>query len=417
MHLPTLKKQLLPFFRPQLSRDTFSKFIQDSLRLRGDVREEVHKFELEFARYIGTKYAIVLPSGRFCISLLLKFFNCAKKNVILPAYTCIPAPASVLWANAKPYFIDIELNTYNLAFNPKLIKTKNIGAIMPTYLYGLVGEIEDVFDYAKDKRIPIIEDAAIAIGAEYQNKKVGSLGDAGIFSLQNSKILSGWRGGIITTNNEELARFVLNERKKLLPPSFLSVFFHILLMHIILFLSQEGLYGFTLFPFNTFLIEHDIRSGAFTGTYKPLPKTVRRISSLQTAMARTEFKKIEEILEKRKDNAKYLTKHLREIVVVPKEIKVSKHVYGRYPIRIEGVNKFVFGNAMLKRGIEVGYYYPYICPSILHKNLSDVSKRFPNSLTASKETILLPVDALLKKSQLVKVVDSVISAIKEIKNV
>lgn len=416
------KKRLIPYTVPQIELKVLSAMAKDLFTGKIYDGPDLISFERDFAKYIGTKYAICFTSGRYALFLTYKFF-CENKSIILPAYTCIPAIDAARWAGAKPFFVDIDLNSYNPVFNESLTRLENVGAISLSYLYGLIGDLDPFLEFGKDKGIPIVEDAAIAIGGLYKGKKVGTLGDAAIFSLQSSKILTAWKGSVITTNNYELYEFLLNEREKQPMISLSKLFSNLSITYLRKLFSSPAIYGFTMYPLKRFafssagkgFVEAIINQNpkeAITGdSSEDLPLTEKvRFINLQASVVIPSFRKIESLIEKRRYLAKLIFNELKndDRIKIPEENTKVKHAFGRYPIRIPGLSKFALEKLFLKQGIEIALNYPYIIPNTpFMKGLHFNEKDYPNALIASRETFLLPFHTFLKEDDIFLITNAI----------
>jgi dTDP-4-amino-4,6-dideoxygalactose transaminase len=169
--------------------------------------EYVSKFEEEFARYIGVKHAIAVNTGTAALHMAIAALNIGPGDeVIVPPFTFIASASSILHNNAIPIFADIDDKTYTL--DPNSVKdniTEKTKAIIPVHLAGICADMGELMDIASDSGIYIIEDAAQSIGTQCKNKKVGSIGDLGCFSFYPSKNITTGEGGMVTTNDDELA--------------------------------------------------------------------------------------------------------------------------------------------------------------------------------------------------------------------
>jgi len=170
----------------------------------------VQEFEKEYAVFCGTKYAITCVNGS--VALRLALIACGVRpgdEVIIPPYTFIATASIVMEANCVPVFADIEPDTYNL--DPVAVEkaiTSRTRAIIPVHFAGQACNMDALMKIAQKHGIKIIEDACHAHGGEYKGKKLGSIGDAGCFSFQSSKNLTSGEGGIVITNNGEIAGLV-----------------------------------------------------------------------------------------------------------------------------------------------------------------------------------------------------------------
>lgn len=162
------------------------------------------RFEKEFAKYIGVKYAISLPSCTSAIhlSLLALGVGCGDE-VIVPDITWIATAAPVSYVGAMPVFADIDEDSWCLSAESfRQAITQRTKAVIPVDLYGNVPDMDGIREIAQKFGIAIIEDAAAAIGSEYKGCKAGSLGDIGVFSFHGSKTLTTGEGGMLVTNRE-----------------------------------------------------------------------------------------------------------------------------------------------------------------------------------------------------------------------
>ena len=169
--------------------------------------EFVSKFEKEFARYIGVKHAIAVNTGTAALHIAIAALNIGPGDeVIVPPFTFIASASSILHNNAIPIFADIDDKSYTL--DPNSVKdkiTEKTKAIIPVHLAGICADMSELMDIGSDNGIHIIEDAAQSIGTRCYKKKVGSIGHLGCFSFYPSKNMTTGEGGMITTNDDELA--------------------------------------------------------------------------------------------------------------------------------------------------------------------------------------------------------------------
>jgi perosamine synthetase len=169
------------------------------------------KFEKAFAEYLGVKHALSLPSCTSAIHLSLLALGIGSGDeVVVPDATWIASVAPVSYVGAIPVFADIQSATWCLA--PDSLArciTKRTKAVIAVGLYGNMPDMDGLLAVAAKNGIPVIEDAAEAVGAEYQGGKAGSFGDTGVFSFHGSKTLTTGEGGMIVTNREDLYRRVV----------------------------------------------------------------------------------------------------------------------------------------------------------------------------------------------------------------
>ena len=398
--------KLIPFSKNETDFSSIFQVVNSVFRGELNEGEYLRKLEEKFADYVGVKYALTFSSGRFALMNLFNALGLRKKEIIIPAYTCIPVPNAVYWSNNTPVFSDINLEDYNISFSKaRKLVTKRTGAVIPTHLHGLACDLKPFIELGKDKDIPVIEDAAIALGAEYNGKKVGSLGDAAMFSFQASKMITGWRGGIITTNNEELFRKLEKIRSDLKDYPKYKLLAYLSYFYLTQVMSSPPLYkSFYDYFLKTLESKKIIGNDKKGISLKNIPKESRwGFSNLQAGIAYDGSERIEQIIKGRRKAARFYSENLRELngVALPNEPKGRKHVYGRYPIRLPAKDKFQFGRDMFSKGVEVSYNYPYICNGVFASSKPSLkNKNFPNAITAAREVILLPMWSRLKTGYL-----------------
>lgn len=424
--------RMIPFIVPQIELIGLNDFLKAFVSRQWAEGPEIHQLEGRIAQFVGVRHAVVFASGRYSLYLLYNYFGCCGKKVIVPAYTCIPAADAFRWAGAEPFFVDIDVESYNPLYEPCVEKVKDVGAVCLSYLYGLVADPMPFLDWARAAGIPVIEDAAIALGGKVHGRMVGSIGDAAVFSLQSSKIITGWRGGVITTDDTELYEFLRQHQKQQPHPSFFKVLMNGCLMAVRRLLADSSVYGSTMYPvrqatlhprFARFLerfLDENPSEAVRGSNYKYLPSVERcSFTNPQAKLALASIDKLDEILALRRTYADYLTAGLKEIpgVVIPASHDGIEHAYGRFPIRIEGLNKGYAVEAFARLNIEIGLNYPYIIPDTQYfRGYSNSNRNFPNARKASEETILLPFHTCLRKQSLDHIVAAVRHVARETRN-
>ncbi len=310
---------MIPFL--DLKREFFKikEEIQDAIyRVMESQRfilgEELAKFEKEFSKYLGAKYGIGVNSGSDALYLALKSLNIGKGDeIITVSHTFISTVDAITRCGAKPIFIDIDLETYNIDISKIKQKiTNKTKAIIPIHIYGNPAEIKAIVEIAERYNLYVIEDACQAHGAEYQNKKVGTFGCLGCFSFYPSKNLGAYGdGGLIATNNEELATKLIMLR----------------------------IYG------QSKKYYHD-----FVGINS-------RLDEIQAAVLRVKLKYLDDWNERRREIAKIYNDLINnDKIIKPIEKKYAKHVYHLYVIRSKYRQKLQ--NHLEKNNIQTLIHYP-----------------------------------------------------------
>lgn len=168
---------------------------------------KVHAFEKAFAAFQGATYGVCVPNGTLALELALKALGVGSGDeVITTPYTFIATASAVFAVGAKPVFVDIEPDSYDL--DPTLIEaaiTERTKVVLPVHIGGRSADMDGVLRVARARGLRVLEDAAQAWGATWQGRGVGALGDLGTFSFQSSKNMTAGEGGIVLTNDADLA--------------------------------------------------------------------------------------------------------------------------------------------------------------------------------------------------------------------
>lgn len=177
----------------------------------------VQEFEEGFAKLFGTRYAVAVSSGTdadaLALAALYDFGAKRGDEIIVPALSFVATGNAVLQAGFKPVFVDVQKETLNI--DPAKIEsviTPKTRGIMPVHLMGKPAEMDTISAIAKKHKLFIVEDAAEAHGAEYKGKKIGTIGDMAAFSLYAAHIVTTIEGGIVTTNNAQMAEVLRSLR-------------------------------------------------------------------------------------------------------------------------------------------------------------------------------------------------------------
>ncbi|MEA2055559.1 MAG: DegT/DnrJ/EryC1/StrS family aminotransferase [Candidatus Thermoplasmatota archaeon] len=318
------------------------------------------EFEEDFAKYIGTKYALATTSGTAALHLgLLSLGIKENDEVIIPSFSFIASANSILFCNATPKFCDVDEKTFNIDTEKieGLINEKT-KAIMPVHLYGQAADIKEIQKIADDHDILVIGDAAQAHGAVLDGKMIGSFGNLECFSFYPTKNMTTGEGGMATTNDDELfeiANSIRNHGR------------------------EKTKWGY----------EH----GRLGYNY--------RMTDISAAIGLEQLKKLPDFLEKRRENAKFYDKNL-ENVETPYVLDGVKHAYHQYTIKCKNREKLL--EELKKNEVGFGIYYPKPLHHYPHlekfgHNDLKVSERLVN------EVVSLPVHPALTKEELEKVVD------------
>jgi perosamine synthetase len=212
-------------------------------------QREIDRLESELKEYFNMKHCFLVSSGKAALTIILRSLKAVypdRDEVLIPAFTCYSVPSSIVCADLKVRLCDIDSDTFDFDFNhlsqilnPKLsalsddpspsmssigdqqsgnkheLSTNRILAIVPTHLFGLPANIDQLRMLVVDKNITIIEDAAQSMGSGYKGRKLGTTGDVNFFSLGRGKAISSLEGGIILTSNEHIADKIMDNLAKI----------------------------------------------------------------------------------------------------------------------------------------------------------------------------------------------------------
>jgi len=326
---------------------------------------KVAAFEEKIADYCGAKRAVGVASGTDAILLALMAVGVGRDDeVITTPYTFFATAGAVTRVGAVPVFVDIDPATYNI--EPSKIEaavTKRTKAIMPVHLYGQCADMDPILEVAERHGIPVVEDAAQAIGAEYKGRRAGSMGRAGCFSFFPSKNLGGYGdGGMITTDDDALADLLVSLREH----------------------GQTEAY-------------HHWTIG-----------TNSRLDALQAAVLTVKLRYLDEWSDGRAANADYYgSRFAGTDVVAPHREEWNRHIYNQYIIRVPRRDALL--KHLRENGVGCALYYPL--PLHLQecfRPLGYSEGDMPESEKAANETISIPVFSLLTDEEREYVADTVL---------
>jgi perosamine synthetase len=189
--------------------DGAKKYVLDALETGwiSSAGKYISLFEETFAAFIDVKHAITVTSGTSALHLALTSLNIGKGDeVILPDFTMIACLDAVLYTGATPVFVDVDPETYCIDTDQIASKiTDRTKAIMPVHIYGHSADMDPILVLAEKHNLYVIEDAAEVHGGTYKGKKCGGIGTVGCFSFYGNKIISTGEGGMLVTNDDEIA--------------------------------------------------------------------------------------------------------------------------------------------------------------------------------------------------------------------
>jgi dTDP-4-amino-4,6-dideoxygalactose transaminase len=329
---------------------------------------KVARFEAALAEYQEAKYAVATTSCTTALHLVLAALEIGPGDeVVLPAFTFVATANAVEYLGATPVFADIEINTFNVSAESMTAKvTPRTRAIIPVHLFGLSADMDPILDEASRSGVPVIEDAAQAIGATYKSRPVGGLGALGCFSFFPSKNLGAFGdAGLLTTNNGSLAR-----RARLLRTH-----------------GMEPKY------------------------YHHLVGANFRMDALQAAVLRVKAPHLAAWTEARRVNASRYMRAFADAGLaghlgLPVEPQGRRHIFNQFVIRT--AERDALKRHLDARGIGNEIYYPvpfHLQPCFAA--LGHAAGDFPHAERAARETLAIPIYGELTPAQQQTVVETV----------
>jgi dTDP-4-amino-4,6-dideoxygalactose transaminase len=312
----------------------------------------VTEFEKAFAKFADAKHAIAVNTGTAALHAAVAAVGVkAGDEVILPSFTFVATAEAVVLAGGKPVFADIDPETYNL--DPEAAAktvTKKTKVIVPVDLYGLSADMEPIREVATKYGCRIVEDAAQAHGLSYLGKQPGAFADAACWSLYASKNMTTGEGGVVTTNDDQVAEVTRMVRTH----------------------GEKAKYASQMLGNNY------------------------RMSEIQAAIGGEQLKKLPSFIAKRRENAKQLTEILSKSnkLCLPREFEGDVHSWYLYTVRLQHGEEAV-RNKLLeelhKKGIGAEAYYVNPVHTMPYYRDTFGAHNLPNTEQAAKQVFSLPV--------------------------
>jgi perosamine synthetase len=336
---------------------------------------KVRDFEKAFAQYVGAKHAVALNSCTAGLHLAMRALKVGVGDeVIVPDLTFAATANAPIFCGAKPVFADIDERTFNISsadFQSRI--SSRTKAVIPVHYGGQPCDMKEILEIAEDKKISVVEDCAHSLGAEYDGTKTGNLGVMGCFSFYPTKIITTMEGGMVTTNDEEIA-------KKLR------------------LLREHGMSRTAIDRESTATWRYDIVDLGYN----------YRLTEPQAAMGLVQMKKIEEGIKRRVAISEYYTSEFRRRsikgIIPPCVAKNRTHVFHLYTIRVQQEKSGITRNDIFKRLSEVGIqssvvYTPLHLMSYYKQFLTKDQKALPVAQKIHDEILSLPIYPTMTKKE------------------
>lgn len=325
---------------------------------------KVDEFEKKFAEYSEAKYGIATSSGTTALHTALVAAGVERGDeVITTPFTFAATSNSILYSDATPVYADIDPKTFNL--NPEKIEEKitdKTKAIVPVHLYGQPADMDPILEIAEKHDLKVIEDAAQAHGSTYKGKKIGSIGDLGCFSFYPTKNMTTGEGGMVTTNDDDLA-----EKSAMIRAH-----------------GESKRYEQSLLGYNY------------------------RMTDIAASIGIVQLKSIDKFNEKRNENAKYLSEGLSDVegITTPCVDSNVTHVFHQYTIRVSK-DRNEFKQFLTDNEIGTGVHYPIVLYKQPYYQNLGITGNCPEAELAANQVISLPVHPSLTTEELDTIIETV----------
>lgn len=324
----------------------------------------VKKFEEGFSSYLGLRYGVAVCNGTAALEVALAAIGITQDDeVIMPTFTIISCALSIMRLGAKPVLVDSEPETWNIDTDQIESKiTDRTKAIMPVHIYGHPVDMDPVMELSRKYRIKVIEDAAEVHGAEYKGQKAGSIGDVACFSFYANKIITSGEGGMVVTDNEEIAARARTYRNLCFRP--------------------EKRYYHTELGYNF------------------------RMTNLQAAVAVAQLEQIEKLIQIKRQNAALYKEYLTDLegIKLSVEKEWAKNVYWMYGIEMKDEVKMdneELDRRLREKGIDTRPFFLGMHEQpVFHKMGLFEGESYPVAERLSRRGLYLPSGLALREEQI-----------------
>jgi perosamine synthetase len=348
------RRRIIPVCEPTLGGNEL-KYVTQAVETNwiSSAGSFIRDFEARFADICGVKYGIACANGTVAMHLAMATLGLEPEDeVIIPTFTMIATANAVTYCGAKPVLVDMEPDYWQMDLNHVEAKiTPRTKAIVPVHIYGHPTDMEPLRALAAQHGIFVVEDAAESHGAEYKGRRTGGLGDAAGFSFYGNKIITTGEGGMVTTDNRQIAQLAWNLRDHAF--------------------SHERHFWHKFVGFNY------------------------RMTNLQAAVGLAQVEQLEGFVAARRRNAAEYNCHLYGIpgIRTPAEAPWAKNVYWMYGILVDehayGMNRDQLRKVLADNGIETRtFFIPMHCQPVYWQHYK--GERYPVAEDLCKRGFYLP---------------------------
>jgi dTDP-4-amino-4,6-dideoxygalactose transaminase len=383
-----------------------NSFYADIRRILGAVAGgpggDVAAFEAAFAHYVGVKHAFLVGSGTSALYFILRALRTlsGKTEVVMPAYTVPTLTLAISRAGLTTQLCEIDPATFNMDARRLADSiTERTLAVMPVHMFGFPMDLAPIRREARKGRFFVVEDAAQAPGATLDGKRVGGFGDVGFFSLCKGKIISTFRGGVITTSDPDIARAIEREARRVKGPGPLFDLRVLVTLMLLAGAVRPAVYG-TLFP----LIGR-LKSTTVHSDFEPSGAT-----PLVARLGRVQLSAIDRQVAARVKNGTMLLSGLRGTagIVIPKVVRGGLPSFNHLPVVIENRQAIEPLRArLLARGIDTARMYERPVHHIYDLGYRRSPDPFPTATFVAERLVVLPVHPLVSEADVMTMIDTI----------
>lgn len=363
------RRAIIPVCEPTLNGNEL-KYVQQAVETNwiSSAGGFIHEFEAKFAEKCGARYGIACANGTVAMHLALATLGLEPGDeVIIPTFTMIATINAVTYCGATPVLVDNEPDYWQMDVEQVAAKiTPRTKAIVPVHIYGHPVDMDPLLEMARARGITVIEDAAESHGAEYKGRRTGSLGDAAGFSFYGNKIITTGEGGMITTNNREIAKLAWNLRDHAF--------------------STERHFWHKFVGFNY------------------------RMTNLQAAVGLGQVEQLDDFVAARRQHALEYNCRLHGIpgITTPPEAEWAKNVYWMYGILVDkaqyGMSRDELRHVLAEHGIETRtFFIPMHCQPVYWNAFK--GQRYPVAEQLCRDGFYLPSASSLALDEIEYIAD------------
>ncbi len=360
------------------------------------------EFEDEIRRYFNVKHVFFTSSGKACLFLILKALKSLRperSEVLIPAYTCFSVPSAIVRAGLTVTLCDIDTSSLDFdrtALDDKI--TKNTLCVVPNHLFGIPSRMDDIMAICRKKNVFVLEDAAQAMGGTDGERFLGTIGDAGFFSLGRGKSVTCGSGGIIVTNSDCIGAAIQNEYDRIQYPGRMETLREFIKTALMSLFIRPYLYWIpAAMPF--------LKLGL---TLFDIHFPVQKLSSMQRGLCVGWVSRLEKAMLVRKGQAAQLCRKLRTTGAIPPSLAIP---YLRLPVIMENRDqKRRICQESNKKGLGITQMYPSPVneiPQIAHRF---TGLNFPAARLVADRLITIPLHQFVRDRDREDIVRLVTSA-------